>query len=452
VGTLVQAMGPARRRRCVARSGAGMLKQTGRRRSMRIASPFQRRPASRERREAALVAALSGVPLSLGCFFELAELEPEQGIGGAGSGNVIAGLGGAPLMSVEGGAGQGGDDGVLRCPLGQKDCGAGCTPFAVENGCGAETCTPCAALPRASTTCNGDTNLCQFAACDVGFADCDGDTSSYTGAASNINGCEYEFGPGGVVVSPAPSLLEVPLVTTINISDQSRDDWAGVSAYPLVATCDNCFDDALPDVTAKNEVPLRSDLEAYFRVAWDEDFFYVLADVFDSALFSNGADNDNGQCQNGAPCEDAMTVFFDGRNNRAASPGYGIDDSRVFLGLGKKAFRVSNAQPGAQDVDLEATVHGAACYRIEAQFSWSFIVGVQGNAAELVGQFPPAPDQEYGFDISVNDWDPGVSDPTPKRESQLFWISPGADYQHVTSGFGPIRLAGSNVSSANAPQ
>jgi hypothetical protein len=424
---------------------------------MRIASPFQRHPASRQRRGAALVAAVVGVSWSFGCFFELAELEPEQSIGGGGTGGVIGvvgGLGGGGFMagSGNGGAGQAGDDGVSPCPPGEKDCGGGCKPFAVETGCGAVSCVPCADLPRASTRCGGDTNLCQFAACDAGFADCDGDTSAYTGTGPGGNGCEYEFGPGGVLVTPAPGLLEVPLVTTISISDESRDDWAGVSAYPLVATCDNCFDDALPDVIAKNEVPLRSDLEAYFRVAWDEDFFYLLADVYDGALIANGADNDNGQCQNGALCEDAMTVFFDGRNNRHVSPGYGIDDSRVFLGLGNKVFRVSNALPAARDVDLKATVHDAACYRIEAQFSWTFVVGVQGNAAELVGQFPPAINQEYGFDVSVNDWDPGVSDPTPKRESQLFWVSPGAEYQHVTSGFGPIRLGGSLAPSATAPQ
>jgi hypothetical protein len=245
-----------------------------------------------------------------------------------------------------------------------------------------------------------------------------------------------------------PSLLEVPLATSISIADQSRDDWAGVPAYPLVATCDNCVDDALPDVTAKNEVPLRSDLDAYFRVAWDQDFFYVLGDVFDSSLVANGAENANGQCQNGALCEDALTIFFDGRNDRALNSRYDIDDSRVFLGLGGKAFRVSGAPVQTQDVDLKAVQHGPACYRIEAQFSWNFIVGVQGNASELAGQFPPAVDQQYGFDISVNDWDPGVSDPTPKRESQLFWVNPGAEYQRVTSGFGPIRLTAAAPSSA----
>jgi Carbohydrate family 9 binding domain-like len=389
-----------------------------------------------------------GALLSLGCFFELADVEdPLLGVGGAGNGGSAATGGG--VMVGGGSVGVGGNAGDSPCPPGQKDCGEGCVAFSVDNGCGNPSCAPCAALPQASPSCNGDTNLCQFATCDEGFADCDGDTSTYTGAASG-NGCEYAFGPGGVIRSVPPPLLDVPLAP-INISDQSRDDWAGVPAYPLVETCDNCVDDALPDVTAKNEVPPRSDLDAYFRVAWDQDFFYVLADVFDGALVSNGADNSDGRCQNGALCEDAMSVFFDGRNNRAQVAGYGIDDSRVFLGLGGKAFRVSGAPVQTEDVDLSVNLHGAACYRIEAQFSWSFIVGVQGNASELVGQFPPAVNQEYGFDISVNDWDPGVSDQTARRESQLFWRNPGADYQRVTSGFGPIRLTEA-VSALEAPQ
>jgi Carbohydrate family 9 binding domain-like len=395
----------------------------------------------------ALTASVLCASLALGCFFELAELEdPLSGVGGAPNGGAGAGAG-AGGGEAAGNSSVGGNG--VGCPLGQKNCGSGCVTRLPENGCADLSCTPCAPLPQASVSCSGDTNLCKFEACDVGFADCNADTSGYNGTASSSDGCEYAFGPGGVIVPVAPEQLQVPLAS-ININDDSRDDWAGAPAYPLVATCDNCVDDALPDVTNKNEVPARSDLDAYFRVAWDQDFFYVLADVFDSALVANGADNSDGRCQNGALCEDAMTVFFDGRNNRLESPGYNIDDSRVFIGLGGNALRVSGSlQP--QQVDLKPKQHGPACYRIEAQFSWSFIVGVQGNAAQLAGQFPPAEGQQYGFDISVNDWDPGVSDQTPRRESQLFWKNPGADYQRVTSGFGPIRLS-APVPPAGAPR
>lgn len=329
----------------------------------------------------------------------------------------------------------------LECPPGEKDCGAGCVPISTDVGCGGDSCAPCADLPNANERCNVETGLCQFAACDVGFADCDGDTSRYDGQSEG-NGCEYEFALGSEI-RPAPvQPLEVPRATAITIDDGSRDDWQGIPAYQLLQPCNitGCDDDTLPGVIAQNEVPPRSDLDAYFRVAWNQDFFYVLGDVYDSRLIANGADRreEDGRCQNGAPCEDALTVFFDGHNDRTAKDGYGFDDSRVFLGLGGEAYRVSGSlAPG--DVDLRSVQHTPACYRIEAQIAWGMIVGI-GPGGTLEGQFPPAPSQNYGFDISVNDWDPGASDQTPRRESHLFWLSPGPEYHFRTSGFGAMRL------------
>jgi hypothetical protein len=200
-------------------------------------------------------------------------------------------------------------------------------------------------------------------------------------------------------------------------------------------------------VTAKNEVPSRRDLDAYFRVAWDDDFLYVLGDVFDQQLFRDGQTLSDGRCQGGALCEDAFTVFIDGHDDRAEQPSYGNDDLRVFLALGgdetsplsRKAFRVSGAPIVPGQVDLKATVHAPACYRIEAQFAWSYITAVP-NGQTLEGLFPPQEGFEYGFDMSVNDWDLSVSEEKPQRESQLFWVSPGDQYQHVTSGFRPLRL------------
>ena len=243
---------------------------------------------------AALVACAWGVVLSIGCFFELGEVVLPA-VGGSGGGDAgVAGVGGALPGGSGGTPNGGGGNPPIICDQGLKDCGAGCVPITVENGCSAVSCAPCAALPHAPLSCNTDSGACQLDACDAGYADCDGDTASYTGAAAG-NGCEYAFGPAGELRS-APALLEVPRAD-IDISDGGRDDWAGVPAYPLLATCNNCFDDALPDVTAKNEVPSRRDLEAFFRVAWDNDFLYVLGDVFDSQPFAEGNTLNDGRCQ-----------------------------------------------------------------------------------------------------------------------------------------------------------
>jgi hypothetical protein len=302
-------------------------------------------------------------------------------------------------------------------------------------------------LPQASLRCNVDTRSCELAECAPGFADCNGDASAYTGQPGS-DGCEYNFGPNGELRG-VPELLEVPQVLNIDIADGERGDWTGIPAYPLLATCDNCVDQSLPEVTASSVVPARGDLEAYFRVAWNDGFFYLLGDVFDANLISDGPVA--GQCQNGSLCEDAFAVLFDGRNNRAEQPSPNIDDLYVFIGTGGNAYRISNRVPEPGELDFKATPNGAACYRIEAQFSWAYVTGAQ-NGQAIAGQFPPVIGQHYGFDVAVNDWDPGVSDPAPQRESQLFWVNPQDGYQQNTSNFGPMLLTAGVAGGSGAPQ
>ena len=164
-------------------------------------------------------------------------------------------------------------------------------------------------------------------------------------------------------------------------------------------------------------------------------------DVFDSAIVADGTTNSDGRCQGGALCEDALTLFIDGRNNRAEQPSYSNDDFRLFISTGNKDFRVSGEQMDSSRLDYKATLVGAACYRIETAFAWSAIVQTQPDQS-VAGLFPPAIGQSYGFDISVNDWDRPASETDPQRESQLFWISPGEGYESVTTGFGAMTLAG----------
>jgi cellulose/xylan binding protein with CBM9 domain len=423
-----------------------MLEGTKRRRSMRIASHFKRRSRPPTRLGFACAGSAWATCCLLGCFFQLDDVVlPGVGSGGT-SGSDGAGAGGTSIGGAPFG-GSGGDASPIICDLGFKDCGSGCVATGIDNGCGSASCAPCATPPHGNVTCDLDGNTCKFDSCDEGYADCDADTASYTGAVPG-NGCEYPFAPAGELGNATVLPLDVPLATNI-IVDDSRSDWAGIPTYPLIATCEKCFDNAFPDVIGKAVVPPRSDLEAYFRVAWNQDFFYLLGDVFDKTLFSEGA-SVGGQCQNGAPCEDGLTLFIDGHNNRATSAGYGNDDLRIFLGTSDTSHRVSNAQVQPQQLDFKTTVVGAACYRIEAKVSWAYIVATQNNTP-IANLFPPAVGQEYGFDLSVNDWDLSASDETPQRESQLFWVSPVENYHQETSGFGPMRL-GEAATAAGAPQ
>jgi hypothetical protein len=405
---------------------------------MRIASRFQRPGRSNDRRARASTAGIWLGLISFGCFFELEPVvDLDGGIGGGGSGGSLGGAAGETPVGGDGGGGVAGtpQDG---CPSGQKSCDGVCVDITPLNGCSNDDCTDCAAVADATLTCAGDDGGCKVADCNPGFADCNGDTRTYDGSSSG-DGCEYSFAAGGGIRPTAQQPLQVPRGNGISI-DGSRDDWQGIPAYQLLQTCNtgDCTDDALPEITAVAELPPRRDLDAYFRVAWSPDFFYVLGDVYDDALFANGAGVDDGRCQNGALCEDALTVFFDGKNDRAQQgDGYQFDDPRVFLGLAGQAYRVSGFLESG-DVDLKPVQNGA-CYRIEAQIAWTMIVGVQANAV-VEGQFPPATGQNYGFDISVNDWDPGVSDQTERRESHLFWVNPGPQYHRRTAGFGAMTL------------
>jgi hypothetical protein len=184
-------------------------------------------------------------------------------------------------------------------------------------------------------------------------------------------------------------------------------------------------------------VPPRKDLDAYFRVAWDEGFFYLLGDVYDTSVLADGASRE-GNCQGGPLCEDSFNVLVDGHNNRSSPQA---DDLYLFLGLGGGAFRVAQTPVRlGTDMDFKATPHGAACYRIEARFAWAYMTGVQ-NGQPIAGIFPAAPGQQYGFDVAVNDWDPGLSDPnTAQRESQVFWVDPGNGFQQNTANFGTMTL------------
>jgi hypothetical protein len=391
---------------------------------------------------------------AFGCFFELGEVVPLPSVGGNG------GSGGDSGQSGEGGSGLGGDGPAggtggtpvnPACSPNEKNCGNGCVPMDIGNGCGDPSCTPCAPLGQASLRCNVDSRVCEFDQCEPGFADCNADTGAYTGVPGSdaSDGCEYNFGPNGELRA-APPALEVPQVSNIDITDGERGDWTGIPAYPLLATCEDCVDTSLPTVALPNVVPARKDLDAYFRVAWDEAFFYLLGDVHDTSVVADGEQRD-GNCQGAAAalCEDSFSVLVDGHNDRLEQPTPQADDLYLFLGLGSKAFRYSQRPVAEADMSFIATPHGAACYRIEARFTWAYMTGLQGGLPEP--EFAPAVGKQYGFDVAVNDWDPGISDPGPQRESQLFWVSPGNGFQQNTTNFGAMTLTEGITSGPSAP-
>jgi hypothetical protein len=402
---------------------------------------FQRRRRENRRqakRQSIPWGVLAAVCLS-GCFFELAEVVP-AGVGGAGAG----GIGGTPANG--GGGSPGGGNGASGdtsdpCASDEKRCDGVCTTMSPANGCGNTSCEPCAALPQTVLGCTSDSPAaCKVERCETGYADCDGDVILDVGTLEG-NGCEYSFG----TVADSADPLVVPRAR-IQLTDASRDDWSGLPAYRLTETCVDCVDDVTVfQPSAQNEAPLDSDLSAYFRVAWDGDFFYVLVEAFDNYVFNAGATVDNGACRPngdyvpGPMCEDAFAVYFDGRQDGG---NYGNEDHRIFIGTSGTFFAPAQGQPPAGTVAMQSLPsNGPLCYRMEVEFDWRRLVSNQGEP--VAGKFPPAAGQTYGFDIAANDWDPAVSDAsTIERQSQLFWTprAPESKLHPSIVGVGSIVL------------
>jgi hypothetical protein len=392
----------------------------------------------------ALGAVVVGALVANGCLVDIPPLDPDAGIGsGGGSGNVGGGGAGGGVSgggsggqggTVVGGGGgtNGGDCGPQRkrCP-GSNDCVAAVP----ENGCGAADCQPCQRTgdPEsvAGLTCS-DEGQCALLACAAGYGNCDADVS---------NGCEEHF--GDVELNDASPL--VVRFGTKNV-DGDRSDWAGVPMYALTEVCSGC--DSTEDgpgggnIVAPSSVPAPNDLAAYFRIAWDDGNFFVLADVFDDHVYqgprSNPPKNED------SLREDNVSLFFDALDNRAMSNNYGDDDNRVFAGLSTASHAFNRPFQDAQGQrEVASQKTGSLCYRIEARVTWMYIVG--SAAGSRPDKFPPEPGHTYGFDISINDWDPDPSDLQQfQRQQQVFWVNPNTEYSFRTTGFGGIQLGERN--------
>ena len=394
----------------------------------RITVLGQRRPA---------VMAVLTVLISGGCLFDLPPLA--DGIGGSAG---IPNFGGASASSGSGGVNQGGTSDVggaagsagapVDCPDGQKRCTDGnCRPSTPEFGCGSSTCQPCGSSAHATTACVE--GQCVFTSCEPNYADCNGDTLNASGQSGG-DGCEYSLG------TPSPSTTTLLVPFGHFQVDGKIEDWSGVPEYGFDQLCSNCLDQQTPPVSADSTVPTRNDLDARFRIAWDVDKLYLLVEGFDEQLYDTGMAG--GHCQQSADCEDGAQLILLGRDDR--SHPYFSENKRIFLGASGQFGAPAQGQPIGSDLEIKTSRQGKLCYRIEAQLDWAFITNTK-NGGPAPGHFPPAAGQSYGFNIAVNDWDAPISDPDGiERQSQVFFTSPGSDFDFTTrtDGIGSMTLTG----------
>jgi hypothetical protein len=364
-------------------------------------------------------------------LFDLPALEPDAGIGGnaglsglGGDGQSAGNTGDPGGSSSVGGASGAGN----QCPDGQKSCGESCQPQTAAFGCSSNACEPCLQPPGTVVDCV--LGQCAVVSCEANFADCDGDTIN---SATVGNGCEYSLGSLAETVSS----LQVPFFQTPIEVDGGREEWSAVPAYSFDQVCPNCRDQVTPAITASSSIPARNDLDGRFRIGWNGDFLYVFVEAYDNQLFDAGDPATTEGCQHGAECEDSVQVLLAGRNNRGS---YGNDNHRLFLGLSTRFSAPGQGQPKDGDVEIRKQLQGSRCYRLEAKIDWGYITATNGGDTAL-GHFPPLPNQSYGFDIALNDWDPAVSDATRlERQSQIFWDDPGPNYASSTVDIGTMTL------------
>lgn len=142
----------------------------------------------------AAVAAMAGCAQILGAD-EPRELAPAKSEAGAAEPEEIE-AGTAPVPEA----------GSTECPADQKRCDGVCVPKSIENGCGAETCTPCS-LPNVDTTIC-ESGKCTAAKCKAGFgacgdptAGCAADLTSAATCTTCLMACNVDAGqvctPGG---------------------------------------------------------------------------------------------------------------------------------------------------------------------------------------------------------------------------------------------------------------
>ena len=200
----------------------------------------------------------------------------------------------------------------------------------------------------------------------------DGPTKTSTVAATNtaqsIRGGQWVYAKK---MSTAPTL------------DSVWDEWEGTK-YPATYV-----------VYGASEWTNSEDLEASFRVAWDNDYLYIAVKVFDDRYIQDATGMD-------IYLGDSLEILLDtnlyGDSGTAYLSGddyqIGISPGKIDIDGDKEVFRwFPSGSAGGISGAKVASSEGEGVYRVEAAIPWSAF-GVS-----------PAAGKQFGFGLSVSDND-----------------------------------------------
>ncbi|MBO9699538.1 MAG: T9SS type A sorting domain-containing protein [Sporocytophaga sp.] len=221
-------------------------------------------------------------------------------------------------------------------------------------------------------------------------------TTTYYVSQTNTGGCESSR---AAIVVNVLDLLPVYRTATAPIIDGEVDNiWSEIGAKSISKVI-------LPTVSS------AADLSGTFKVLWNDQYFYLLADITDDVKIS---DSD--------PVyeDDGIELFFDIGNNKPST--YQNNDVQYTFKWNSTA--VSSNPEGRSitgiNYSMKATTNG---YVFEARIPWSTL------------QASPLPGQLHGLDIHVNDDDNGGG-----RDGKLSWAASSDDAWQNPSLLGTMIL------------
>ncbi|MCR6638349.1 MAG: glycosyl hydrolase family 8 [Sporocytophaga sp.] len=222
-----------------------------------------------------------------------------------------------------------------------------------------------------------------------------GNTTYYV-SQTNAEGCESSR--ASIVVNVL-DLLPVYRAATAPVIDGEEDDiWSSAAEKSITKVI-------LPTISSP------ADLSGTFKVLWNDQYFYVLADITDDVKTS---DSD--------PVyeDDGIELFFDIGNNKPSA----YQNNDVQYTFRWNSTTVSSNPSGRSvtgiNFSMKATTNG---YVLEARIPWSTL-----QASPLAGQL-------HGFDIHINDDDNGGG-----RDGKLAWAAANDDAWQNPSLFGTMIL------------